>query len=132
MSREEPYKFNARTAAWRRAGALKLCARLAHRLKSSCRKPAMFDYSRQIASAVEDAHDDDFGIRREIIDGVAAGERDAQLGGELRTKWIAHGKPSHAIKDGSDLGDQLVGDVFGAFARDIRPDFGKIGFCRVG
>jgi hypothetical protein len=30
------------------------------------------------------------------------------------------------------LGNQLFGDVLGIFARDIRPNFRKIGFGRVG
>jgi len=92
----------------------------------------MFDYSRQIARSVQDAHDDDVGICREIIDSVAAGERDAQRWGELRTLRVAHGKLSGAIKDGGDLGDQLIRDVFGTFARDIGPNFRKIGFGRLG
>lgn len=81
---------------------------------------------------MQHADNHDLGFRRKIIDRIAAVESNAQIGRELMARRARKRKILQAGKDCVDFVEQARRRRFRTVVGDISPDFGKVGFRRVG
>jgi hypothetical protein len=88
----------------------------------------VFGDSGNIPRAVQHADDDHCVRERPVIDGVGAVKRHTQAGGKLFARGHGQRKIPHRLEGGFERGDKAGGDILRRLARDVRPDFGKVGF----
>ena len=118
---------SSRRAPWR-ALALGRSARLA--VKS--REAASFRDRAGVPRAVQHADKNEFRFGRRVIDGVSALENYTQARREILPRRTRKRKLQQSLARVLDLGKQARGGRFRGFGSDIDPDFGKVGFRRVG
>ena len=85
-----------------------------------------------VACAVQDAHNHKLAVVMHVIDGVVARENSAQPLREMLAQGRRVGKMPERLASVLDLVDQPRRRRLGSFACNIKPNLGKIGFCRVG
>ncbi len=76
--------------------------------------------------------DHDFIDLRQVIDGMIAMEEHPQAGRQFLPRDSHQGEGLHLCEAGCDVGNEACGDLFRGFQRKIAPDFGQIGFRRLG
>lgn len=84
-----------------------------------------------VSRPMQHADNHDFRFPGKIIDGIAAEERDAQVGGELMALRAGERKVLQAGKCRADFVEQARRRGFRTVVGDIGPDFGEVGFRRV-
>ena len=87
---------------------------------------------RDIARTMNDAHDDQLGGTHEIVDRVFLVERDSQAGGKMLALRAAQRKVQKGLKRAAEGMDKVGGDALRGFGGDRCPDFGEVGFRRLG
>ena len=88
----------------------------------------MLGHSRGVARTMEDADDYELAFVMKVIDGVVAGEADAKL----FARRAGHRETTERLAIALDLVYEPVRCRFGSFDGDVKPDFGEVGFGRVG
>jgi hypothetical protein len=81
---------------------------------------------------MQDTHDHELARVMDIVEGVVAGEDDTQSRCKMLTERRGLRKMPKPLTSAFDLIDQPRRRVLGSFAGDIKPDFGNVGFGRVG
>lgn len=81
---------------------------------------------------MQHADDNQFIRPRFVIDGVGAVEGDAQVWCELFPRRAGKREMPQRFERRFDLADEADRDLLGCIESDPRPEFGEIGFCRVG
>ena len=81
---------------------------------------------------MQHADDEDFALVRQIIDCVFVLQEDAQALRELLTWRSRAGKCQQSIASTANPGKQAIGRRLRSLGSNIGPDFGKVGFGRVG
>ena len=92
----------------------------------------MLSQSGGIASAVQNPHDHDRVLVVQIVDGVIARKAHTQARCEILPRGGGKRKMQQWIAILFDPVDQARRCRLGSFAGDIEPDFGKVGFRRLG
>ncbi len=85
-----------------------------------------------VTSAVQHADNNQFIRSRLVIDGVGAVESDAQVRCELIPRGAGKREMLQWLERRFDLADEARRDLLGCTESDPRPEFGEIGFRRVG
>jgi hypothetical protein len=95
-------------------------------------KAAVRSQGSRVACAVQDAHNHKLALVMHVIDGVVARESSAQPWREMLAQGRRLGKMPKRLASILDLVDQPRRRRLGSFAGNIKPNLGKIEFCRVG
>ena len=92
----------------------------------------MLGQSRGVARAVQDANDHKLALVMHVIDSVVTREADTKPGRKIFAGRSGQGKVPERLAITLDLVDEPVRSRLRSFDGKVKPDFGEVGFCRLG
>ena len=85
-----------------------------------------------VARAMQDANDHKLALVMHVIDGVIAGETDAQARRKMLTRGRGERKMPQRLAIAFDLVNEPPCRRLGGFDGNVEPNLREVGFCRVG